>query len=262
MPRRELHRDPVRIVALVALLIGLGTAGHWAWDTFGTSWRADGQAAADLRAFTDAHPLPNAAAQLRTDVDAAPSRAPSTGVIATLWVPSWAGTHGVHGDMLDARVPIKRGVTRAVLDTGAAGVFAQAQEPGQVGNFTLAGHRRTYGDNFLHVDDLVRGDTVVVETPEAWFVYDVVVPGYLVEPDQGADVVAPAPGGLPAGGRYLTLVSCHSVTDGEWGNDHRIVVHAELVGWVGHDAGMPEQLLHSERGATGGGDRGEPPTSR
>ena len=242
MQRRKFRRDPVRIVALVALLIGLGMAGRWVWTNFGTSWQADRQVTADLSAFTDTHPLTETPAQLRTDVDAAPSQAPSKGVIATLWVPSWAGTHGVQGDTLDARIPIKRGVTQAVLDTGAAGVFAQSQEPGQVGNFTLAGHRRTYGDNFLHVDDLVNGDAVVVETPEAWFVYEVIVPGYLVEPDQGADVVSPAPHGLPAGGRYLTLVSCHSVTDGAWGHDHRIIVHAQLVGWMEHDAGMPEVL--------------------
>jgi len=239
---RRRRFDAVSVLMLVVLLVGLGIAAKWAWDSFGTSWQADRQEAADLRDFTDAHPLPDGAADLRTDVDRAPAVRMGDGVVATLWVPSWAGTHGVHGDVLDARTPIKEGVTEAVLITGAAGHFTQSQGPGEVGNFALAGHRRTYGDNFLHVDDLVEGDALVVETPEAWFVYEVLAPGRLVEPDQGADVVGPVPVGLPDGGRYITLVSCHSVTEGEWGNDHRIVVHGTLTGWLEHDAGLPPEL--------------------
>jgi sortase A len=239
---RNSRIDPVKIVAAVALLVGLAIAGNWVWHNFGTSWQANRTEAADLRDFTAAHPLSDTVGELRTDVENAPAQAPADGTIGTLWVPSWAGTRGVWGDWIDGRTPIKRGVTPEVLASGAAGHFLQSDEPGQVGNFALAGHRRSYGDNFLHVDALGKGDAIVVETPDAWFVYEVVGPPRLVTPDQGADVVGPAPDGLPAGGRYVTLVSCHSVVDGEWGNDHRIVVHGTMTGWMPHDAGRPPQL--------------------
>ncbi len=236
--------DPVRLVAALVLVAGLAAVGTWAWQSYGTSWLADREEAATLDEFTAAHPLPTAVADgLRTDVENAPT-ADFPGLIGTLWVPSWTGAGGVHGDVNDGRTPIKEGVTEAVLASGAAGRFPQGVGPGEVGNFALAGHRRTYGDNFLHVDDLVVGDVAVVETPEAWYVYRVVDPPRLVLPEDGADVVEDAPHGLPAGGRYLTLVSCHSVTDGEWGNDHRIVVHAELTGWLARDEGLPPELAY------------------
>ncbi|WP_125778063.1 class C sortase [Antribacter gilvus] len=239
---RRRRPDPVKIVALVVLLGGLAVAGGWTWHNVGTTWMADRQEAGDLAAFSEAHPLPAAAGTLRTDLDAAPVPTDLSGTWGTLWVPSWAGTTGARGELMDARTPIKEGVTEAVLNTGAAGRFTQSDRPGQVGNTALAGHRRTHGDNFLHVDALVAGDTVVVETADAWYVYEVTGPAGLVEPQQGAEVVADAPSGLAPGGRYLTLVSCHSVTDGAWGNDHRIVVHASLVGWLEHDAGVPPEL--------------------
>ncbi|MCL1871251.1 MAG: sortase [Promicromonosporaceae bacterium] len=244
MPRPR-RRDPVRIVASVVLLAGLALAATWAWDYYGTSWQANRTAAAALRDFTLANPLPtNLVSALRTDLENAPTRPRATdgAVIGTLWVPSWAGKAGTRGDVNDGRTPVKEGVTVRVLDSGAAGRFAEGQQPGEVGNVSLAGHRRTYGDNFLHVDALVPGDVVVIETPDAWFVYEVEVPGYLVAPQDGADVIGRAPHGLPDGGRYLTLVSCHSVVDGAWGNDHRIIVHARAVGWLPHGDGLPPQL--------------------
>ncbi|WP_162616356.1 sortase domain-containing protein [Xylanimonas allomyrinae] len=235
------RRDPLRIAAALALLAGLAVGGTWVWQNLGTSWVANREESAQLRAFAQENPLPHQVTELRTDFENAPS-GPRDGVIGTLWIPAWAGEKGVQRDTNDGRTPIKAGVTPAVLSSGAAGWFPQSQGPGEVGNMALAGHRRTYGDNFLHIDKLVEGDSVVVETADAWFVYEVRVPGYLVAPNEGAAVLARAPQGMPDDGRYLTLVSCHSVTEGAWGNDHRIVVHAEAVGWLEHDAGLPPQL--------------------
>ncbi|WP_165399836.1 sortase domain-bontaining protein [Xylanimonas ulmi] len=225
----------------MTLLAAVVLAGWWAWENLGTSWRANHAEATALDAYTSDHPLPDQVGELRDDLDNAPP-GPAAGTMGVLWVPSWAGEQGVRRDTHDGRTPIVVGVTNAVLARGAAGWFPQSPAPGEVGNTALAGHRRTYGDNFLHIDDLVAGDAIVVETPQAWFVYEVRVPGYLVDPARGAEVLAPAPAGLRDGGRYLTLVSCHSVTDGEWGNDHRMIVHAEQVGWLPHDAGVPPQL--------------------
>ena len=45
--------------------------------------------------------------------------------------------------------------------------------PGQDGNFAVAGHRVGKGEPFLNLDHLKSGDTVIVATRNAWFVYRV-----------------------------------------------------------------------------------------
>jgi sortase A len=245
VPRRR-RRDPLVVVGVIVLLAAVVFGGRWAWETFGTTWQAHRREAATLRDFTAAHPLPPRVGELRTDFNLAPTLRGGD-VVGTLWVPAWAGTTGVHGENLDARTPIRRGMSDAVLNSGSAGTFDEAVDPPAVGNFSVGAHRRSYGDNFLHLDELVAGDAVVVETPDAWFVYEVTGASRVVRPDQRAEVLAPAPSGLPSGGRYLTLVTCHSVTRGAWGNDHRIVVHASAIGWLEHDAGVPPQLAVGTR---------------
>lgn len=59
-------------------------------------------------------------------------------LFATMHVPAWRFM----------TIPIKEGTSQAVLNTGAAGHYLGTAMPGQVGNFSVAGHRRTYGSNF------------------------------------------------------------------------------------------------------------------
>ena len=47
-------------------------------------------------------------------------------------------------------------------------------QPGGVGNFSVAGHRRTYGNNFRWIDRLTQGDKVVVEVDDRYLVYSMV----------------------------------------------------------------------------------------
>lgn len=67
--------------------------------------------------------------------------------------------------------------------------------PGQGQPFAVAGHRTTYGAPFLHLDDLRRGDPIVVTTPYARLEYvvakkTVVKPGNItVLYDRGYDLV-------------------------------------------------------------------------
>ena len=53
------------------------------------------------------------------------------------------------------------------------GFFPETPFPGSGGTTAIAGHRTTYGAPFRSVDDLERGDRIVVEMPYARFEYKV-----------------------------------------------------------------------------------------
>jgi len=60
-------------------------------------------------------------------------------------------------------------------DTGSLrrgpGHYPETVLPGQRGTVAIAGHRTTYGAPFRHIDEIDRGDQIVVETPYADLVY-------------------------------------------------------------------------------------------
>ena len=119
--------------------------------------------------------------------------------------------------------PVLEGTGTAVLQQGV-GHYAGAAQPGQVGNFAVAGHRTTYGAPFGPIADLVAGDPVVVETASEFHVYrvtdsQVVLPG-------DVEVIAPVPdrpGEAPTQA-FLTMTSCHPMFSAR----ERYVVHALL----------------------------------
>lgn len=159
-------------------------------------------------------------------------------VFGVLIVPKWY--EKTNNDM-----PIREGTTPDVLDLAAAGHYTDTAMPGEIGNFAMAGHRRTKGNSFRFINLLEKGDQVIVETEHTWYVYEV-YEHQIVTPDQ-VDVVAPVPGapGEEPTRRLLTLTTCHSLSLGEWGNSHRWITHAELVGWMDRSAGTPEQVLEA-----------------
>ncbi|MBG9885344.1 MULTISPECIES: class E sortase [Bacteria] len=104
---------------------------------------------------------------------------------------------------------IAGGVTRPVtLDNGWIGVYPQSGMPGQVGNFSVAGHRTTWGKPLNQVDQLRLNDPIVIETRDGWYVYRFRTLEY-VTPDRVSvlDPVPEAPGAQD-GGKYITLTAC------------------------------------------------------
>jgi sortase A len=65
---------------------------------------------------------------------------------------------------------ILEGVKSKQLNSGV-GHYPQSQLPGAEGNFSLFGHRTSYGQPFTNIERLRDGDRVVVETKDFWFVY-------------------------------------------------------------------------------------------
>ncbi|MFE0099282.1 class E sortase [Streptomyces sp. NPDC059009] len=135
--------------------------------------------------------------------------------------------------------PVLQGTGTDLLKKGL-GHYASTAQLGQKGNFSVAGHRRTYGDPFKDFPKLRKGDAVVLTDGTTWFTYriDTAEPYKTLPSD--VDVIDPVPrkSGFEGAGRYLTLTTCEP----EWGHSHRLIVWAHLDATQPVEAGKPEAL--------------------
>ena len=67
---------------------------------------------------------------------------------------------------------VAQGTETATLRKGP-GHYARTRLPGQRGTVAIAGHRTTYGAPFVDLDDLRRGERIVVTMPYGRFTYRV-----------------------------------------------------------------------------------------
>lgn len=127
--------------------------------------------------------------------------------------------------------PVAHGIAKkGVLDKGYVGHYPQTAQPGQAGNFAVAGHRNTHGEPFRHINRLRSGDTIQVETREANYVY--VVGSRLAQTSpRDTGVIAPVPrslvkpgAGYSEPGYYLTLTTCTP----EYSSRYRLIIWGEL----------------------------------
>ncbi|MER6672145.1 class E sortase [Streptomyces sp. NPDC000983] len=134
--------------------------------------------------------------------------------------------------------PVLEGTSKGTLKKGL-GHYARTARLGQKGNFSVAGHRRTYGDPFKDFPRLRRGDAVVLTDGTTWFTYRVDKGPYRTVPSD-IEVIDPVPrkSGYTRAGRYLTLTTC----DPEWGHSHRLIVWAHLDSTQPVEAGKPAAL--------------------
>lgn len=207
------------------------------WQLWWTTVQSNQAATTIMTEFQESLPeAPQVAAELRTDAPPVPEAVAEGETIGALIVPAWYGK-------TDNTMPIVQGTSTELLNKAVAGHYTQTQQVGEVGNFALAGHRRTYGNSFRFVNELVPGDQVIVETASTWYVYEVT--GHEVVLPSQVDVIAPVPNepGVEPTERLLTLTTCHSPTLGEFGNSHRWITYAKFVGWMDRADGMPEQVL-------------------
>ncbi|ELS54647.1 class E sortase [Streptomyces viridochromogenes] len=134
--------------------------------------------------------------------------------------------------------PVLEGTATKTLKKGL-GHYANTAQLGQKGNFSVAGHRRTYGDPFKDFPRLRPGDAVVLTDGTTWFTYRIDKGPYKTLPTD-IEVIDPVPrkSGYTREGRYLTLTTC----DPEWGHSHRLIVWAHLDSTQPVEAGKPEAL--------------------
>ncbi|MFH8490063.1 class E sortase [Streptomyces longisporoflavus] len=134
--------------------------------------------------------------------------------------------------------PVLQGTGTETLKKGL-GHYGETAQLGQRGNFSVAGHRRTYGDPFKDFPKLRPNDPVVLTDGTTWFTYRIDKKPYKTLPgDTGVIDAVPRKSGFDGPGRYLTLTTCEP----EWGHSHRLIVWAHLDATQPVEAGKPEAL--------------------
>lgn len=147
---------------------------------------------------------------------------------------------------LDVVVPIAEGISKTkVLDRGMVGHYAEgslntAMPSAATGNFGLAGHRNTHGEPFRYVNRLKKGDAIVVETQDKYYVYkmEAILP---VTPPSNTSVLNPIPNGsgFTKPGRYITLTTCTP----EFTSKYRMIVWGKMVEERPRSKGKPDALV-------------------
>jgi len=153
-------------------------------------------------------PVTSASPSARPSVAALPP--PDGKAIARLYIPR-----------MGKQWIVVQGVTPADIRF-APGHYPTSAMPGQVGNFSVAGHRTPA--IFWDMDQVKQGDEIVVETKDTWYVYKT-SQVEIVSP-HAVQVVAPVPNqpGKKPTETMLTLTTCNP----KFNNYQRLVVHAVL----------------------------------
>jgi len=140
--------------------------------------------------------------------------------------------------------PVLQGTDHDTLTQGV-GHYAGTAMPGLVGNFAVAGHRTTYGRPFHTIDELRKGDIIVVETKASYIVY-AVDRHVIVTPGQ-VEVIAPVPQqpGAKPSAAWMTLTACHP----KYSAEKRYVVFAKLVQTFPRAKGLPASFMAAPKTA-------------
>ncbi len=123
----------------------------------------------------------------------------------------------------DYKYAIVEGIDAEHLRQGP-GHYPGTALPGQIGNFVVSGHRTTYAAPFNRLDELRRGDDVIIDAREARYTYRVT--GVKIVLPTRVDVIDPVPehpGKRPTQAR-LTLSTCHP----EYSARERLIVYGVL----------------------------------
>ncbi|MGW6061151.1 class E sortase [Streptomyces sp. NPDC055189] len=151
----------------------------------------------------------------------------------------WAGGPGalntkdgigfLHVPAMGGEILVTKGTSSKVLNHGVAGYYEDpiksALPQDKEGNFTLAAHRDGHGAKFHKIDKIKKGDAIVFESRDKWYVYKV----YSTLPETSkynVNVLNPVPkeSGAKKPGRYITLTTCTPV----YTSNYRYVVWGEL----------------------------------
>ncbi|MFJ9540121.1 class E sortase [Streptomyces sp. NPDC101225] len=152
----------------------------------------------------------------------------------------------LHIPELDVVVPIAEGVSnKKVLDKGMVGHYSEgrlktAMPSAKTGNFALAGHRNTHGEPFRYINRLKKGDEVVVETQDKYYVYKMTSTLPVTSPSN-TSVISPVPpqSGFTEPGRYITLTTCTP----EFTSKYRLIVWGKMVEERPRSKGKPDALV-------------------
>ena len=207
-PSRPRRPSPLTVLGVVLLVLGLGCLGYVGYQYVGSNVVAD-------RAFDsgrqDLRQRWQAASTRAGSASPAPTATPRAAepplpgdATALLRIPAFGA---------DYEIPILEGTDLGTLSEGV-GHYPGTAQPGQVGNFALAGHRVTHGEPFRRLLQLRSGDEVVVETSTAVYTYVVdEAPRSLTVTDTATWVLDPVPGEPDAEPTraLITLTTCQDL---------------------------------------------------
>lgn len=201
-------------LGLVMVLAGAGILGYVAWELYGTtilSKQRQQDATSKIEKAWD-----SGQTEVTTDFGSA---------TAVIEIPRFGK---------DYRVPVMEGISDRALGAGF-GHFSASAEPGEVGNYALAGHRITHGEPLRDMPELRVGDKVRVLTKEKTYVYELTSNGDgLVVPFTSIWVTDPLPDNPEEGGvepkqvdgqRLITLTTCSEL----FHTDDRMIAFGKLV---------------------------------
>ncbi|WP_030392403.1 class E sortase [Kitasatospora purpeofusca] len=147
----------------------------------------------------------------------------------------------IHLPKLGQKFPIAEGTAKApVLDKGLVGHYSGTGMPAdKAGNFALAAHRNTHGEPFRRINQLGKGDKIVVETATAYYTYEV-TGGIPETPPSNVSVIKPVPNGAgySGPGRYITLTTCTP----EFSSKARLIVFGKMIEERPRSQGKPAAL--------------------
>ncbi|WP_228282601.1 class E sortase [Brevibacterium atlanticum] len=129
-----------------------------------------------------------------------------------------------------------------VLNRMGVGRYPNSAMPGEVGNFSVAGHRVTYGKPFNKIANLRPGDEIIVQTKDGFYTYtfrnfDIILP-------DAVEVLSPVPAEPDYKGkdRILTMTACNPMFSAR----ERYVAYAELTDWTPASDGAPDNIKDSK----------------
>ncbi|UGY95138.1 class E sortase [Streptomyces gobiensis] len=211
-PRRTRSRIAAAVSVFGELLIttGLILALFVAYSLWWTNVLADQEAKRESDKVRDSW---------AADEDTGPGDRDTKDGIGFLHVPAMG-----KGEIL-----VKEGINPKELNQGIAGYYDKpvksAMPWDQRGNFSLAAHRDGHGAKFHNIHKIKKGDPVVFETKNTWFIYKV----YAILPQTSKFNVevldsVPKESGKKKAGRYITLTTCTPV----FTSNYRYIVWGEL----------------------------------
>jgi len=204
----------MRRTGVVLLGLGVVMLGWVAWQYWGTTWQSQHRHDEITTQLEESWRDGDAAARVDEGVATAVVRIPAFG-------PDYA-------------VPLLEGTSDEALAAGF-GHFDGTSDPGQEGNFAIAGHRVTHGEPLADMPSLQEGDRVIVDTATHTFTYALDTGGddltvtfdqtWVLDPlPTNPDAGGPQPAQEP-GQRLLTLTTCAEL----FHTDERLVAFGHLI---------------------------------
>ncbi|MFC4554811.1 class E sortase [Georgenia faecalis] len=237
-PRRGFFSTLIGIIGELMITVGVLLALFVVWQLWWTDVEARGEQDRALAAWEeepDFVEAPEVPGQERTDAPPIPAAVAEGETFGTMWIPRLG---------LDYHVPIANGVGLAdVLNEGYIGHYPDTQLPGEIGNFATAAHRQSYGAPYRDIEQIVEGDSLIVETTTAYIVYRV-TSHEIVDPSQ-IEVIAPVPNepGVIPTERMITLTTCHPLFSAA----ERWITYGTFAYWVDKADGRPAELIEGTR---------------